>query len=894
MDNIRATIDTLFSQINSTAILKTFFNSQKEGEMLGVNEDMFYQKFMVENKCYTQDQVRELYRLFKSEWIQHPSTSPYKKKQNNFFYVLCHYTKEILTEDDNQPVCCYNQLLRWRMITYKLGEDLFTTSFLAFRDAQTFLPKRELFRWPKVIRQDNPSIDNVLEKGVTDLHFHFWGSSLNYELNWLSLMNNITRRSDEFSQLRNCLSYRTSTMDKEKWDSFYLTTMKACAIRFYLFFLLKEGMNETQKDFKENVLFPILAVEDETPCGYVGEFRSILQNCICIFKRECGFFISGNDNWHRLDYAIPLSNWKQKDDDLPITLLSGERWLMYNVFYRIFRQEASMEEQFLFYVYLLQKAHLRKELIQLNEQKGFRNFSDYENRKSLFINNYAVYQRVVPKVIIDTAFASGYLKYLECRITPKNNPAELYRTIKEIDDRVGMKECWKPFKYFYILHFIKEEEKDKCMNGFCTYRHFKLRKKIKEQGKATLKVLREYPYLRERIVGIDAANTELYCRPEVFGPIYRYMNSYPNYDYTEYEGDSLNFTYHVGEDFWDITDGLRAIDEAIFFLNMGANDRLGHALALGTDVKQYYKFRNNRVVMSKQHVLDNAAWLLCKAKELKINISANVVQILEEVFYQFYDEIYLSDCSEDYSDDFKQEYNCLLEGRNVKIYYQSWMLRGDDPEYYRKLDKKPEERIPITLWDLIAYNECNERVRQARKKKSVRELYHRYHYDTNVRQKGNEKYEICMQPEIISLIEEVQHRMCHEIASMHLGVEANLTSNQFIGSMNKYIQHPIVKLNRMGLNGHDSENRCPQMSVSINTDDRGIFDTSIEQEYALLALALEKELDDQQNRRYQPRYVYKWLDNIREMGFEQRFKKDHAAKKQDCKNRCRGDLGKSV
>lgn len=79
--------------------------------------------------------------------------------------------------------------------------------------------------------------------------------------------------------------------------------------------------------------------------------------------------------------------------------------------------------------------------------------------------------------------------------------------------------------------------------------------------------------MAEWIVGMDAANSELYCRPEVFGPIYRYMKQFCNSatDLSElgseyYRGQrSLNFTYHVGEDFWDITDGLRAIDEAILF-----------------------------------------------------------------------------------------------------------------------------------------------------------------------------------------------------------------------------------------------------------------------------------------------------------------------------------------
>lgn len=40
-------------------------------------------------------------------------------------------------------------------------------------------------------------------------------------------------------------------------------------------------------------------------------------------------------------------------------------------------------------------------------------------------------------------------------------------------------------------------------------------------------------------------------------------------------------TYHTGEDFLDIVDGLRAIDEAMLFLQMEKGERLGHAMALG-------------------------------------------------------------------------------------------------------------------------------------------------------------------------------------------------------------------------------------------------------------------------------------------------------------------------
>jgi hypothetical protein len=66
---------------------------------------------------------------------------------------------------------------------------------------------------------------------------------------------------------------------------------------------------------------------------------------------------------------------------------------------------------------------------------------------------------------------------------------------------------------------------------------------------------------------------------------------------------------------------------------------------------------------------------------------------------------------------------------------------------------------------------------------------------------------------------------------------------------------------------------CPQLFVSINTDDQGVFGTSLENEYALLAIAMEKEKDKKGKPKYSQTMIYEWLDKIREMGLEQSFKK---------------------
>ena len=115
--------------------------------------------------------------------------------------------------------------------------------------------------------------------------------------------------------------------------------------------------------------------------------------------------------------------------------------------------------------------------------------------------------------------------------------------------------------------------------------------------------------------------------------------------------------------------------------------------------------------------------------------------------------------------------------------------------------------------------------------------------------------------------------MRKEIAAKHISIEANITSNHLIGSIKHYAQHPITQLYRLGLPHREDEEKGSQVSVSINTDDRGIFDTSIEDEYALLALALEKERTMDGQKRYDSPDVYEWLNNVRKQGFEQQFRK---------------------
>lgn len=78
---------------------------------------------------------------------------------------------------------------------------------------------------------------------------------------------------------------------------------------------------------------------------------------------------------------------------------------------------------------------------------------------------------------------------------------------------------------------------------------------------------------------MDFAGADWKSRPYFFLPLVKYGRSC-GFD---------NFTYHVGEDFYDLIDGLRAVDEVLVFLDWNGNNRLAHLNSLFVDVKNTMK-----------------------------------------------------------------------------------------------------------------------------------------------------------------------------------------------------------------------------------------------------------------------------------------------------------------
>ena len=134
-------------------------------------------------------------------------------------------------------------------------------------------------------------------------------------------------------------------------------------------------------------------------------------------------------------------------------------------------------------------------------------------------------------------------------------------------------------------------------------------------------------------------------------------------------------------------------------------------------------------------------------------------------------------------------------------------------------------------------------------------MYFAYHYNKNVRKKGEERIRFKVDCKYAELIFQVQNNMIRKFVDEGIAIETNPSSNYLIGTIKKYDEHPIFRFNSRKLK-------------------KGVFDTLLENEYALMTLALKKKKDKNNNKIYDIEDIYEWIDYVRKMGIEQSFKSD--------------------
>tara|TARA_Y100000588_G_scaffold127531_1_gene139757 strand:- start:6221 stop:8731 length:2511 start_codon:yes stop_codon:yes gene_type:complete len=384
--------------------------------------------------------------------------------------------------------------------------------------------------------------------------------------------------------------------------------------------------------------------------------------------------------------------------------------------------------------------------------------------------------------------------------------------------------------------------------------------------------------LRKAIRGFDVAGNENHLPIEVFAPVLRVLRS-AKFSSQGMFGTRIErpfLTIHAGEDFSHLLTGLRNIDEAVVFCDFQQGDRIGHALALGVNPRQWLKRQQTAYLPVGEH-LDNLVWAHQKAIEV-LQLSAQftgVLPLLEQKI-QFWSKIVYG------------------ESHSPFDLYKAWKLRRNCPlmvDLGNNENGNEAVKANSLNEDWVPDQSCLETLHSSKSK----DIWSQYLFSNERKEvnyfqtvavcselKGSETFgEQCGQyfdsiSEVeIKLYEAIQDILMERYAVKGIILEACPTSNIYIGRFKHYHEHPIYrwhppeeswldkggKFNKFGL-------RNGSVPVCINTDDSALMPTTIRNEHRVVKEAAINHFGVGVNK------AEDWIDRIRQKGVEV-FEENH-------------------
>lgn len=800
-------------------------------------------------QAFTTTEARLMQQLLPEEWFNSAKAqaAQYPDVYNPFMLIGSLAQELISTDSTNHyPIVDFEELFRWRDLRLFVGEDLFTTAYYAKTNNPHTTPNA--FIWRDTIDHDKKELTEELNKGLSDVHAHYNASADIFLLNWVNVTNALQFVRELTNHIKQYQEVRFTTPQVKSMISLEQMCLVAAWLRLRLFTLFVLEKEETADDC------PDIALAMLQDTCFADIQRDKLQAEIATYRLNAMHTTFGKT----FDYALmPTDEILKVKDNIGITY-HGERNILYQFLrsYYLYSKKAWRWAPY-FYLYLLIKTNIRKEFVQINQLKGFENFQSYQDRKSLFIEKAKPIEQIFSRYVVQTTLRNTN-DYLEARITPgklKDFARDTYYRSAFSKENVLNPDNKQ---LSLVVHLIKagydKWSQERAFNqrrhnqDYCRY--YSYRKELDRQINTVLQTYSAQCKKRETgekvivpLVGIDAASTEMFCRPEVFAPIYRYAR----------RKGMQNQTFHVGEDFFDLVDGLRAIDEAIRFLELDGNCRLGHGLALGTEPNSYYAKRRFRIIAPRQNVLDNFVWLCMTASKAGFPISNDLETELNEKARELYIQI-------GYDNSF-----------DMKEYWNSMLLRGDDPNV-----KPASSLLHLQIdrdWMETRFS-SDKHIQWIRENDTrARKLYNAYHFNHKLKAEGERIYQGKYENgQIVDLVKSLQDWLRAQIAHKGIAIECNPSSNVKIGHFDRYDEHPLLQKFYPIEKMHDCNTSL--LNVSINTDDRGVFATSMYQEMSLIALALLKQKREDGTDKYNFNAVKDYIEHIRTNNEQQRFKVD--------------------
>lgn len=273
-----------------------------------------------------------------------------------------------------------------------------------------------------------------------------------------------------------------------------------------------------------------------------------------------------------------------------------EPWLMAAACVRLLadaKPAPATEIAWVFWTYVQIKARFHRPFIQQPGLEGLEYFQRvFDRAKAARLQSHIEASAIG---ILQHLSPHGQVSYVELRCAPDLGPLHLEPTLERIcraeqgdtPGRPGMAAVvhfvkWRPlgpdFAVADALAEIRAQASDlKDFLRFTRRRH-----------------------LYRRVVGLDVAGPEQNRPNWLYLPLFAEMRPW----WRETFGCDLGFSFHAGEDFLHLTQGLRHIAEVVTRFPWRRGDRIGHALALGYDPALWQAHHPAVVAPADQQLFD--------------------------------------------------------------------------------------------------------------------------------------------------------------------------------------------------------------------------------------------------------------------------------------------------
>ncbi|MEZ0171117.1 hypothetical protein [Microvirga sp. TS319] len=371
-------------------------------------------------------------------------------------------------------------------------------------------------------------------------------------------------------------------------------------------------------------------------------------------------------------------------------------------------------------------------------------------------------------------------------------------------------------EFSLVAHFIKRpptaaNDRDRrCRDS-------DLRATLDEQARTLQALVEGSATVRALLQGVDGASNELHAPPEAFAPAFRLAR----------RAGIPRATFHAGEDFRHLLSGIRAVAEALIFLDLRSGDRIGHATALGIDPMLWLTRTAPRSVLSQADILDDAVF--AHRSLAAVSGFAGDMLRLESLIAVHSEALYGQERSPDLL--YRAWELRLLDALKVRVIERSLQRLGVAPT--AESVAREAQFLSETAIDKAEAVELRLIADKVGQSGAAYELFSKRHALDPAR--AGELVDIdasWISPDAVAAL---QNHVLGLVNSRGVALETLPTSNLRISFYDEMAEHHLFRW--LGFCGPDITNRP---TVCVGSDDPGIFATNLKNEYAAIGSVLRR------------------------------------------------------